>query len=147
MALHNDRAYEKSQSSGSKNESDRTSSEANPWLGEEPNRVFRYLTVELNRDDGAGLLGLSTYRRGGGLCIHDIKDRGAAATWNSRCVLTYANDALKKGDLIIRVNGIGSGKSTHAHRLAHNMQTYWTDAMMNELWQQSRKDYLLVVNA
>ena len=32
IAFYNDRAYEKSQSSGSRNESDRTSAAANPWL-------------------------------------------------------------------------------------------------------------------
>ena len=107
--------------------------------------MYRYFTVQLFRDDGPGPLGLVFHRQGGGLCINDIQNGAAAATWNSRCELTFPDDVLKKGDLIIRVNGIGSGKSTHAHRLAHNMQTYWTDAMMNELWQQSRRDYLLVV--
>ena len=52
----------------------------------------------------------------------------------------FPDDKLEKGDLIIRVNGIGVGKSTNV-----NVRTKILDAMLDEFKDEQKERYLLVV--
>ena len=88
----------------------------------EPTSAHRYFGVDLFRKDGQ-LLGLRIDQQNGSWCVGDI-DGGPAAEWNRNCDKTFPDDKLEKGDLIIRVNGIGVGKSTNV-----NGRTKILDAM------------------
>ena len=78
------------------------------------------------------------------MCVGDIKDGGPAAEWNHNCDLIFPDDKLEMGDLIIRVNGIGVGKSTNVNGM-DNKRTKILDAMLDEFKDEQKECYLLVV--
>ena len=122
------------------NDSDRRSPEDDPLACVEPTSAHRYFGVHLFRKDGR--LGLRIDQQSGSLCVGDIKDGAPAAEWNHNCDLTFPDDKLEKGDLIIRVNGIGVGKSTNVD---DNGRTKELDAMLDEFRDKQKEGYLLVV--
>ena len=137
-------SYENIHSSQPMNDSDRRSPEDDPLACVEPTSAHRYFGVHLFRKDGR--LGLRIDQQSGSLCVGDIKDGAPAAEWNHNCDLTFPDDKLEKGDLIIRVNGIGVGvgKSTNADD-NDNGRTEILVAMWVELRNKQKEDYLLVV--
>ena len=122
------------------NNSDRRLPENDPLACVEPTSAHRYFGVDLFRKDGQ-LLGLRIVQQNGSWCVGDI-DGGPAAEWNRNCDKTFPDDKLEKGDLIIRVNGVGVGKSTNVD---DNGRTEILEAMRDELRDKQKEGYLLVV--
>ena len=108
----------------------------------EPTSAHRYFGVDLFRKDGQ-LLGLRIDQQNGILYVGDMHvDEGPVAEWNRNCDKSFPDDKLEKGDLIIRVNGIGVGKSTNVE---DNGRTEILVAMRDELRDKQKEGYLLVV--
>ena len=123
------------------NDSDRRSPEDDPLACVEPTSAHRYFGVHLFRKDGR--LGLRIDQQNGSLYVGDMHvDEGPVAEWNRNCDKTFPDDKLEKGDLIIRVNGIGVGKSSNVD---DNGRTEILDAMRDELRDKQKEGYLLVV--
>ena len=42
-----------------------------------------------------------------GLRVEQVTTPGSVSAWNERCCQTFAKDAIKEGDVVVSVNGIG----------------------------------------
>ena len=54
-------------------------------------------------------LGITVGRDLAGLKVKLVHDSGAVVEWNKRCLQTFPPDAIREGDVIISVNGVGHG--------------------------------------
>ena len=45
-----------------------------------------------------------------------VHDSGAVVEWNKRCLQTFPPDAIREGDVIISVNGVGNGAEGPSRR-------------------------------
>ena len=68
---------------------------------------------------GVGIKAEFTFR---GLLVHDVRPNSAVDQWNGQCAQCYPKHMVKKGDLIVRVNGFGTLSESEAKRQANEVR-------------------------
>ena len=96
----------------------------------------RYFHLDIDRTQSDGTLvplGVKLDVTSNGLKVYEIKPQSPICNWNSRCALTFPDDAVQIGDTFIQVNDT---------RLSNEPQ-HQCEAMINEL--REAKDLFIVV--
>ena len=96
----------------------------------------RYFHLDIDRTQSDGTLvplGVKLDVTSNGLKVYEIKPQSPICNWNSRCALTFPDDAVQIGDTFIQVNDT---------RLSNEPQ-HQCEAMMHEL--REAKDFFIVV--